>query len=151
MNTIETIGKIDEKEKYRRCYLVRIIQTFDPENEYVKIGSSVNCKTRLKDLQVASYFKLEIIKRIGGGFQTEGFLQQKYKQYRGPGGREWFKFPLDLYKDVLSVYDDMLTKYPVYDPIKIKILRNIGGGLLVGRLDKSDGGVVRLDFDRQLF
>ena len=72
----------------------------------VKVGyTNRNVKERLKELQAASPYPLELIGTIAGGQQSEQCVHRMFSGWRSQGGREWY----DADPIVIKAIDAMLS------------------------------------------
>jgi hypothetical protein len=60
----------------------------------VKLGTTVNLKQRLRDLQTGNYRELQIVAVLDGDATTEALLKLQFKEYRL--NREWFNLEGEL-------------------------------------------------------
>ena len=81
------------------------------KDKYIKIGKSVNVKTRLSGLQTSTPYELEVLFVIPAKPRYEALAHSKYKKHRIRG--EWFKPHKDIIDDIeflkkdndLTIYD----------------------------------------------
>lgn len=85
-----TNKKKEEKPK-KKDYLYLII---NEESNHLKIGRSVNPKSRLKQLQVASHDKLQLLFMIPDVGETEKDMHEVFNHLRV--NSEWFKYDYSI-------------------------------------------------------
>jgi len=84
---------------------------FISDGDYVKIGVTKNCLTRLKQLQVDNPNELRLLGCFKGDYKLEKKIHRQFKESWVRG--EWFKI-----EDALKKYIDILPKPIVEVPIK---------------------------------
>ena len=76
---------------------------FIQAKQFVKIGYSVDPKSRLEDLQTANPVKLKLLATMPGGFQTEAELHKIFGKRRA--NREWFRYDGILKECIIAIND----------------------------------------------
>ena len=90
----------------------------NPNDGLIKIGVSINPKSRIEALSKATASSLELIKAIDGSYKLEKSLHEKFDKHRVRG--EWFRFAKEIRDFIDSLEHVKIPPLPQSARVKIE-------------------------------